>query len=596
MGDLGRAGRLLWDALRRDDPRKAASAMALDVVVGAGGAALIGLWLKLMVDGAATGDERTVVLAGLALAGSLSMSGAVSVWSATLFQDLHESSSLVLMQDVMRFAGDAPGIEHHERPEYADRIALLRNQSRLFTNFVGTCGRSLSLAARILVTALLLASVHPVLLALPLLALPSVWTGARANRITEAATESTAERVRQQDHFFELATAPSPAKELRIFDLGDEIVRRHAQVWDDVTEAMARAKLRSGIVRSLGWLTFAAGYVGAIVFAVAKAADGTATPGDVLLVVALASDVSNQVGRAVALATESAGIYRAAQRLVWLRDYAASARQPVGEPAPVPGRLVEGIELKGVGFRYPGTEVDVLADVDLRLPAGSVVAIVGENGAGKSTLVKLLTRCYEPSVGHILIDGVDLRRLDVDQWRRRLSAGFQDFARFQFVLRESVGVGHLERIGDGPAVELALARSQAADLGPGLPLGLETQLGKLFEGGAELSEGQWQKVAIARAMMDDSPLLLILDEPTSGLDVNAEHALFERYAAAAAEAATHRGAVTVLISHRFSTVRLADLIVVVDGGGVVATGTHDRLMADGGLYAELFTIQARAYH
>jgi len=595
MADLGRAGRLLWDALRRDQPRTAATAVALDVLVGLGGSSLIGLWLKLAVDGAAAGERRTVVLAVLALAGSLALSGAVGCLSGMRFQDLNESGALVLMHDVMRLAGEVPGIEHHERPEYADRLALLRNDSRLLTNFVGTCGRTLSLAARIVVTAVLLAGVHPLLLGLPLLALPSVWTGARANRIVEAANEATAEQVRRQDHLYHLATAASSAKELRIFGLGPEIGRRHQQAWDDVTEVMARAKLRSGLVRSLGWLAFAAGYVGAIVFAVKLASDGGATAGDVLLVVALASDVSAQVGRAVALATESNGIYRAVQRLLWLRDYAEAAHRPVEDPAPVPARLTQGIELEAVGFRYPGTDVDVLADVSLRFPAGAVVAIVGENGAGKSTLVKLLSRCYEPTSGRILVDGVDLRRLDVEEWRARLSAGFQDYTRFQLVLRESVGVGLLESLGDTDAVQRALAHGQAGDLASELPRGLETQLGKLFGGGAELSEGQWQKVAIARALMDEAPLVLMLDEPTSGLDATAEHALFEHYATAAASAAAGRGAVTVLISHRFSTVRLADLIVVVDGGRVVAAGTHDELMRAPGLYAELYGMQAEAY-
>lgn len=595
MADLRRVVGLLWDAVRRDRPAAAATAVTLDLVVAMGGGVLTGLWLKLMVDGAAGGDERTVVVAALALAGSTALSGALSCWSGALYQDLHESSSLVLMQDVMRLAGGVPGIEHHERPDYADRLTLIRNQSRLLTNFVATWGRGLALVVRIGVTAVLLASVHPLLLALPLLALPSVWTGARANRIVEAASEATAERVRRQDHLFELATTPGPAKELRIFGLAGAVIDRHVDVWEDVTRVMAGAKLRSGLVRSLGWLTFAAGHVGAIVFAVSLAGRGAATAGDVLLVVALASEVNGQVARAVSLATESAGIYRATQRILWLRDYAAEAGRPPGDAVPVPARLTEGIRLEQVGFRYPGTEADVLSGVDLCFPAGSVVAVVGENGAGKTTLVKLLSRCYDPTEGRILVDGVDLRLLDVEAWRACLSAGFQDFARFQFRLREAVGVGHLARIDDGPAVGTALDRSQAGDLGPSLPEGLETQLGKLFTGGAELSEGQWQKVAIARAMMDEGPLLLILDEPTSGLDATAEHALFERYAMAAREAAERRGTVTVLISHRFSTVRLADLIVVVDEGRVVASGSHDELMAEDGLYADLFAIQARGY-
>ena len=595
MGDLRRVSSLLWDALRQDAPRTAAVAVAVDVAVSMAGAPLLALWLKLMVDGAAAGDGRSVAVGGVALALSLSLSGALSAWSGSRFQDLHESGSLVLMQDVMRLAADVPGIEHHERPEYADRIALLRSQSRTLTNYIGTGGRAISLVARICTTAVLLASVHPLLLALPLLALPSIWTGSRANRIVEVANEATAERVRQQNHLYDLATASAPAKELRIFGLGPEVIRRQGRLWNEVTDTMARAKLRSGLVRVTGWLAFAAGYIGAIVFAVALAARGEASAGDVLLVVALASDVSGQVGRAVALATDGAGICRAVRRLLWLRDYAAAAIPADGRFLPPPERLSVGIELVGVSFRYPGTEADVLTDVDLCLRAGSVVALVGENGAGKTTLVKLLSRCYEPSVGRILVDGVDLASLDVAGWRRRLSAGFQDFARFQFVLREAVGIGELDRIDDIAAVELALARSQASGLGASLPEGLETQLGKLFDGGAELSEGQWQKVAIARALMDEAPLLLILDEPTSGLDATAEHALFERYARAAAEAGANTGAVTLLISHRFSTVRLADLIVVVDDGRIVASGTHDELMATPGLYSDLYSIQVRAY-
>lgn len=261
----------------------------------------------------------------------------------------------------------------------------------------------------------------------------------------------------------------------------------------------------------------------------------------------------------------------------------------------VPDRLARGIAFEGVAFRYPGTGAEVLAGVDLWFPAGGVVALVGANGAGKTTLVKLLTRCYEPSAGRITLDGADLAHVDVTAWRDRLSAGFQDFFRFQETLRLSVGVGDLHRRHDEQAVAAALDRGQAGDLPASLPAGLGSLLGKEFPGGTDLSEGQWQKVAISRALMRDAPLLLVLDEPTSGLDADAEHALFEHYASAASRAGRQVGAVTVLVSHRFSTVRLADLIVVVDGGRVVEQGTHAELRASGGRYAELYAIQARAY-
>jgi ATP-binding cassette subfamily B protein len=595
MGDTRRCVGLLWSAMRRDHPRKAATAVGLDVLLSVAGRPLGALWLKLLIDGAAQGHRATVVGAGLALAGSVALTGSLGITVNTMFGDLHESSARVLMADTMGLVAGVPGIEHHERPEYADRIALLRADGRLLTNFVGTFGSTVGLVVQIATTVVLLSSVHPALLALPLLAVPSVWAGGRASRITEAAKEATAERVRRQDHLFALATTPGPAKEARVFNLGDELVARQRRLWHEVGEETAAAQLRGGLVRLAGWLPFAAGYLGAIVLAVSLAARHAASPGDVVLVIALAADVNGQVSRAVSLANSSTGTFRALHRLLWLTDYAAAARTPVADPAPVPERLATGIAFEGVGFRYPGTDDDVLAEVDLVLGAGSVVALVGENGAGKTTLVKLLSRCYEPSAGRITVDGVDLRRLDVEDWRLRLSAGFQDYVRFQLCLGEAVGIGDLDRIDDRAAIAAAIAWGQATDLAAGLPRGLDSQLGKQFEGGTELSEGQWQKVAIARAMMAAGPLVLVLDEPTSGLDATAEHDLFERYAQAATQAAAAVGAVTVLVSHRFSTVRLADRIVVIDGGRVVEQGSHDELMEHRGLYAELYGLQASAY-
>ena len=595
MADLRRSAGVLWSTVRRSDPRLATGALALDLALNVAGRPLAALWLKLLVDGATAGHRTTVVWVCVALAGSLAIQGAASAGLGTLYSELHEANARVIVGDIMRLTSTTAGIEHHERPEYADRVALLRSQSRLLTNFVGTLGAGLALVVRIVVTVALLASVHPALLLLPVLALPSVWAGARASRITEAAKEATAERARCKDHLFRVVTIPGPAKEVRVFGLVEHLIARHRRLWAEETRIMARAQLRAGMVRAAGWATFVAGYVGAIVLTVREAARGRATPGDVLLVVALASDVTGQVSRAVSLATDTSGILQALGRLLWLTDYSAAARRPVAEPAPVPERLMEGIALESVDFRYPGTDAEVLAGVDLRLPAGCVVAVVGENGAGKTTLVKLLCRYYEPSAGRITVDGVDLARLDVDAWRRRLSAGFQDFVRFQETLGLSVGFGHLERAGDLAAVHAALVAGQAADLATTLPGGLDALLGKEFDGGTDLSEGQWQKVAISRALMDEAPLLLILDEPTSGLDADAEHALFEHYASAAGLAGRAAGAVTVIISHRFSTVRLADVIVVMDGGRVREHGSHEELMALDGLYAELYTLQARAY-
>jgi ATP-binding cassette subfamily B protein len=275
-----------------------------------------------------------------------------------------------------------------------------------------------------------------------------------------------------------------------------------------------------------------------------------------------------------------------------LEDYAASLA--AASDLPAPQRLAEAIRFEHVSFAYPGTDRLVIDDVNLELPAGSVVAIVGENGAGKTTLVKLLAKLYEPTAGRILVDRTDLARIDAAEWRSRLAGAFQDFFRFEFQARHTVGVGDLPRLDDQAAVVAAVGRAGADDVVVRLRAGLDTQLGPTWPGGVDVSFGQWQKLALARGFMRDQPLVLVLDEPTAALDAETEHALFERYAGAARQQ-EGGGRVTILVSHRFSTVRMADLIVVLDGASVAEFGTHEALMARRGQYAQLYDIQAAAY-
>lgn len=286
----------------------------------------------------------------------------------------------------------------------------------------------------------------------------------------------------------------------------------------------------------------------------------------------------------------------AAHQLLWLEDHERALRVTEARRAAVPERLRSGIVLDGLTFAYPGAEDQAaLGPVSLELPAGRVIALVGHNGAGKTTLVKLLAGMYPPTAGRILIDGVELARFDVEAWRSRLTAAFQDFVRFQLRLRESVGVGRLDRIDDRDLVRAALARGGSGSLEHELPDGLETHVGNRYTAGQELSGGQWQRLALSRGLMREAPLLVVLDEPTASLDPPTEAALFDRYARAARELGAAHGTITLLVSHRFSTVRTADVIVVLEHGQVVESGSHEQLIAAGGQYAELFELQARAY-
>jgi ATP-binding cassette subfamily B protein len=255
---------------------------------------------------------------------------------------------------------------------------------------------------------------------------------------------------------------------------------------------------------------------------------------------------------------------------------------------PVPLQIRQGFVFEGVGFKYPGSESWAVRGLDFTLTPGERLALVGENGAGKTTLVKLLARLYDPSEGRILLDGVDLREYDVESLRRNVGVIFQDFVRYDFVMRENIAVGSIDQRDDDAAIESAASRSLADTVARRLAGRYDQMLGRRFDGGVDLSGGEWQKVALARAYLREAQLL-ILDEPTAALDARAEYEVFLRFSELTA------GKMAVLISHRFSTVRMADRILVLRGGELADQGTHEELVARGGLYAELFQLQAAGY-
>ncbi|MGH9273201.1 MAG: ABC transporter ATP-binding protein, partial [Acidimicrobiales bacterium] len=456
----------------------------------------------------------------------------------------------------------------------------------MYMSVFSTAGWMLRLA----VTVLLLASIHPALLLLGLFAMPTAVTSAWRPAVERAAEEKGAPARRLALHLFTTATTAPPGKEVRVTGIGPRLVAQRRAAWDEWYGPVAKARWGSALWNSLAWSLFGLAYVGGVVFVVTGL---DAPPGDVLLALAAGARLSSYIGATVGEIGFLRGIWMdGSQRLAWLEDYAAAIESAAD--VPVPDRLTTGVTFEHVSFAYPGTDRLVLDDVSLVLPAGAVVAVVGENGAGKSTLVKLLAKLYEPASGRILVDGAELARMPAEAWRERLAGAFQDFFRFELPARHSVGVGDVPRVDDEPAVVEAVDRAGASDVIDGFAAGLDTQLGPTWPGGVEVSFGQWQKLALARGFMRDDPLVLVLDEPTAALDAETEHALFEHYAAGARRG-VGEGRITILVSHRFSTVRMADLIVVLDGAKLVEIGTHDDLLANGGQYAELYEIQAAAY-
>ena len=552
--------------------------------------------LGILANGVLSGDRDQAMRGALIVAGLTAANRILDWASLTIRMRLREHTVLLLDQRVMALTAGVAGLEHHERPEHQDNMELLRVDRGFLVNPFMPIAWTLSSVVQLVATVIVLASLHPLLGLLPLAGLPSLLAGVKVERMREVMRNEQAERSRLLMHLLEVTTKPEAGKEIRVFDLGEELLARHRSTFDNLERRQVRHNLRAGAILVGGWTTFSVGYMGAVAFVVARVLGGDLTPGDVVMTVSMGAQLNSQLSELVQNASWFARTAMAIGRYRWLMDYAAASEKlltPI-EPAAVPDRFVEGIALRDVDFTYPGTDVPVLEGVDLQIPAGSTIAIVGENGAGKTTLVKLLCRFYEPTSGSITVDGVELRRFDVEEWRQVLSAGFQDFARLQLVARESVGVGAVPRIDQEPAVVGALSRAAAQDLPATLPDGLSTQLGRDFEGGIELSIGQWQKVALGRAMMRE-PLLLVLDEPTASLDAHTEHALFERFVGVAREAAQRSGAITILVSHRFSTVRMADVILVVGEGRILEAGSHDELMARQGRYAELYTLQARGY-
>jgi ATP-binding cassette subfamily B protein len=573
----------------RHEPRLMVTAFVLSQLAALPDA-LLALWLMLLGNGLLQHRPAMVRAAAIGLGVSAMLTWFLRTVGTRVQRRFRDKVTIALESHVARLQASVATIAHQERPEVLDRLAMLRNQVFVLDHMYMSVFSTLGWILRLVVTIALLASIHPALMLLIVFALPTVFTSSWRPVVERAAQERGAQPSRLARHLFTIATTAAPGKDVRVTGIGSRLINDRRRSWEQWYALVSAARIGSAVWYTLAWTVFGLAFVGAIVFV---SAGIRASPGSVLLVLAAGSRLSMYISATVGEVGFLRGFWMdGSRRLAWLEDYAASF--VASADLAVPTSVTEGIRLDHVSFAYPGTSRVVLDDISLLLPAGTVVAIVGENGAGKTTLVKLLAKMYEPTSGRILVDDTPLARMPADQWRERLAGAFQDFFRFEFRAHQTVGLGDVPRLADRAAVATAVTRAGANDVIDRLPSGLDTQLGPTWPDGVDVSFGQWQKLALGRGFMRDQPLLLMLDEPTAALDAETEHALFERYATAA-RGPDASGRITILVSHRFSTVRMADLIVVLDGARLVEVGTHDELIARGGQYAELFGIQAAAY-
>ncbi|MDX3225234.1 ABC transporter ATP-binding protein [Streptomyces sp. ME19-01-6] len=582
--------RLSW----RRVPGLTAGLLAL-YTLSIGALAAVAMCLRATVDAITHSTAAAAATAAVGLAVSYGVSAVLNSATRTLQILCVERVGLTDLQThIYGEIGALEGLEHLERAAYLDRLTVVRDSAWGLMHGMWTGIGAAFTVAQLAVSLSLLGTVAPGLLTLVLFAAAPLWFDHKGRRAITAAELRTAELFRLQRQLFEIVTRANTGKEVKAANCGRELADRQAAVWDECARVRWNAQVTAACWKLCGWALFTAGFVGGLLAVAVDVTSGHGTPGDLVMAVTVATTLQRSVQEAVGRVTEAAATGRLVEPFLWLRDYAADARVQDSGSSEVPDRMVDGISLEHVAFTYPGTDRPALDGITVHLPAGSVVAVVGTHGSGKSTLAKLLGKFYRWDSGSIRVDGVDLAGLETQAWRSRCSAVYQDFGRFRALFSETVGLGDVRHMDALGRITRAVRDADAEDLVSRLPQGMDTQLGTDL-GGVDLSEGQWQKTALARAAMRQDPLLLILDEPTASLDAPSEHEIFQRHIAHARAIGAKTGAVTVIVSHRFSTVTGADLILVLDDGKLIESGSHDDLMARGGRYAALYSLQANAY-
>jgi len=483
-------------------------------------------------------------------------------------------------------------LRHFEDPEFYDQLTRARREAS--SRPVSVVTETFQLVQNVLTLcgyiALLVRFSGWAVLGLVVAAVPATIAEMRFSRAAFRLRNWRSPDARRLGYLEYVLANDNHAKEVKLFGLGPLLLGRYRRLGEQFyREDKALAFRRAGWAYALSLVGTGAFYGCYVVMALAAAAGRLSLGSLTLYVVAFRQ--GQQAFQSILAAL--GGMYEDNLYMSNLFQYleipTAAAENGASAGAAAGTADADGIRFEDVGFQYPGQAGWALRHVDLHIPAGQSLALVGHNGAGKTTFIKLLTRMYEPGEGRIVLDGRDLREWGAEALRRRVGVIFQDFNRYQLKLRENVGVGSVDHLEDELRVRRAVDQGGAGDVVAGLAEGLDTPLGRWFQDGAELSGGQWQKVALARAFMREEADILVLDEPTAALDAEAEHAVFERFRQLA------HGRTTIVISHRFPTVRMADRIVVLEGGRIVERGTHAELVAAGARYAQLFALQARGY-
>jgi ATP-binding cassette subfamily B protein len=474
-----------------------------------------------------------------------------------------------------------------EDPDFYDKLERARTQT---TSRVNLMSESLAQGENIISMISLIAGLiyfEPWLLVLLVLSIiPSFIIEIKfSTRRYSLARSWTAER-RELDYLRYIGANSETAREVKLFGLADFIANRFGKVSDEyyhLNKSLAVRQTSFGaIFNLLGVLC----YYGAYVLIIIRVLAGIITLGDLTF-------LSGSFNR---LRGNLQGFFlrftRISERALYLKDYFDFIDMIIEESQleehPLPERITRGFELKNVSFTYPGATKPVLENISFSITPGEKMAFVGQNGAGKTTLIKLILRFYEPSSGQILLDDTDIRHFSKKSYQKLFGVIFQDFFRYEFTMKENIAVGNIDELENAPRIVEAAERSLASEVAEELVMGYEQQLGRRFAHGKELSGGQWQKVALARAYMKDADVL-ILDEPTAALDAKAEYEVFRRFIGLT------EGKTSIIISHRFSTVRMADRILVLQDGKVLEIGTHEKLMSNNSLYAQLFEMQAAGY-